>query len=123
MIEKISFTSDEFWEDSIAKVVTQYRPKDLELLQLYKELAAQVLGATINTDEEKWQLSEVNSREKIHELEFYFPLANLDTTSITELFAAHGITTYLKSVHAASGMMQGFVDLLFLHNGKYYILD
>lgn len=123
LFEKISFTSDEFWEDSIAKVVMQYRPKDIEWLQQFKELATQVLGAAISTGGEKWSLSEINGREKIHELEFYFPLTNLDTTTITDLFATHGITTYLKSVYAASGMMQGFVDLLFFHKDKYYILD
>lgn len=123
LFENISFSNDEYWTDAVTKIVLANRAKDEELLPQYVAMVSNVLNAHIPAGEETFKLSAINYQNKIHELEFYFPLANFDTVEITNLFAANGIVTYIKSMQAARGMMQGFVDLLFFHNGKYYILD
>ena len=123
LFEKISFSNREYWNDSVAKIILANRAKDEELIPNYLLLLSNVLDATIIAGDSSFQLSQINSQQKIHELEFYFPLANLNMDEITGFFTDNGVTIFLRNMSAIRGMMQGFVDLLFYHDDKYYILD
>ena len=68
-------------------------------------------------------LEAIGSRDRINEVEFHFPIDNPAFT-IDGLRAAG----YLQGLAPGSdlhvkGMMTGFIDLAFRHDGRYYVLD
>ncbi len=55
------------------------------------------------------------------EMEFHFPVHNVDGKRIKEII--RGNSTLAKQASTISGYMKGYIDLLFNHDDKYYILD
>jgi exodeoxyribonuclease V beta subunit len=80
------------------------------------------------------RLAEVSRNRCVTELEFYFPL-NLVTPAVLEaVFARHGtpaagegaaLPETVERLHFAptQGFMKGFIDLVFEHRGRYYLVD
>ncbi|MCG8570521.1 MAG: UvrD-helicase domain-containing protein, partial [Spirochaetes bacterium] len=66
---------------------------------------AEIIYKTLNTPiiDENFSLSQLDDSEKLHELEFYYPVAS--SLEQTEVF------------------INGFIDLVFSHQGRYYLLD
>lgn len=76
--------------------------------------------------------ADVLQKDSLHELEFLFPVKPSDTNPTG--FTANVFNRYLQqyrhadalpelSFYTLNGMMKGFIDLIFMHNGKYYIVD
>ncbi|HOJ42520.1 MAG TPA: 3'-5' exonuclease, partial [Syntrophorhabdaceae bacterium] len=77
-------------------------------------------------------LSEIHSKKRLNELEFYLPLNMIDSDGLGDIFnnrRAFSEGTNLKALikelgfTPVSGMMRGFIDMVFEHNGRYYIVD
>lgn len=132
MFEFSDFTSDDSWSENIEKALGRYYPSCLQaeeiktryirnLLQLMKltvETTFEINGQTI-------RLNEVDNQHRVNELEFNFPIPELfQPTDIEKLVSdendPRSVATSDSKVY---GMMNGFVDLFFEYNGKYYILD
>lgn len=75
----------------------------------WKEAISQVIFHTLTKNifpfDKNFRLSQLNEKNKIHELEFYYP------------------TTEKKLIFGEASYMKGFIDLIFNWQGKYYILD
>lgn len=71
------------------------------------------------TDEIK--LSEIEPVDVLKELEFHFPVREINTNKIVG--AIHGDSAEDVSELSITGFMKGFIDLIFRHRGKYFILD
>lgn len=65
-------------------------------------------------------------------MEFYFPLKLITSRKLSQVFAAHGgglgeagSNTSLESLGftPVRGMLKGYMDLVFIHGGRYYIID
>jgi exodeoxyribonuclease V beta subunit len=71
------------------------------------------------------------SRERcLHELSFYFPLKALTPKKLRALFSpAGGVTDDIPErigslrFQPVEGFMRGFIDLVFEHGGRYYLID
>jgi len=84
-------------------------------------------------------LASLSQAQTLREAEFYFPLNKASTKQLALLLTEHRntITTNngqngstvnnsrveLPSLSKLNGMMHGFIDLIFEHQGKYYICD
>lgn len=81
-------------------------------------------------------LSAINDSCCLKEVEFYFPLEKVSTKALTSFLLEHrkqqcqihqvqGIQRqlYLPAFKSLKGMMHGFIDLVFEHQGKYYLCD
>ena len=77
-------------------------------------------------------LSAVPPARRINEMGFYFPLKSMSSRRLETVFAEHGIIgpsgdfperIGRLEVSRARGMMKGFIDLVFAHGGRYYIVD
>ncbi|WP_286232495.1 exodeoxyribonuclease V subunit beta [Thalassotalea sediminis] len=90
----------------------------------------------INEHEKPFKLANIKDTCCLKEVEFYFPLKNASTKALTNCLLAHrkqqcqayGIATtsrhfYLPGYQALKGMMHGFIDLVFEHQGKFYVCD
>jgi exodeoxyribonuclease V beta subunit len=81
---------------------------------------------------EPFTLSCLSPSERLHEMEFYYPLKLITSKKLARILAAHtgtrdtamGEIAYERLGFApVRGMLKGYVDLVFLHQGRYYILD
>ncbi len=78
-------------------------------------LVRSTLTTPVRVGEEQFVLGQIRRSDRIHEVEFYFPYT-----------AAGGGGLTIPDVEVVVGsrwFIRGFVDLIFRHNGKYFIAD
>jgi exodeoxyribonuclease V beta subunit len=76
------------------------------------------------------RLADLSHNQRLDELEFYFPVAELSVKHIQKtllpLLAKDSVlSTVIKRLnfYDFAGFMKGFIDLVFEHQGKYYVVD
>ncbi|MDA3853899.1 MAG: UvrD-helicase domain-containing protein, partial [Bacteroidales bacterium] len=121
LFENIDFGSQDF-SAGMNKALNRYQsvfPAGDELLeQQLSTMLKHVLEATIPTDD-SFTLSQIQADLKLPEVAFDFQMKSFATQQL------HGLIPHLDLTREGDiqGMMSGFVDLLFEHKGKFYILD
>ncbi|MFM7533636.1 MAG: 3'-5' exonuclease [Rubrivivax sp.] len=70
------------------------------------------------------RLADVPARQRLPELAFHFPTAGIALSALTARLAAHGYTE-LASLSAGTlgRYLTGAIDLVFAHEGRYFIAD
>jgi len=117
LFEHSSFSEDNFM-DLVKDISQKYSTIfDENLIDKYQELILNVLNSKYT--DSGFKLSEINNSKKLPELEFYFNLTNFSPDKILKISQLIDI----ESSRITQGMMYGFIDLFFEHQGKYYILD
>ncbi|MGC7589860.1 exodeoxyribonuclease V subunit beta [Bisgaard Taxon 46] len=87
----------------------------------------QVLHTPLFTSNE-FCLSDLASKDCLKELEFYLKLENtFDVARFNHLLKKYHLLSQPLQLDVVregiKGMLRGFIDLVFRHNGKYYLLD
>ena len=75
---------------------------------------------------EQIRLCDIDMEHILPEMEFMFPIEDLNAISLSKLIAKHdSLSENLPDLEFSdiSGMIKGFIDLTFKANGKYYVLD
>ncbi len=112
---------------------------------LHRQLAAQAVSAPQLAHEEALErvgrmidrarhaelgdglrLIDLTPERRIAEFEFQFPVRQASLATLRRLCAAHGHADAIPaSLDAATlnGMLTGFADLIFAHDGRYHVLD
>tara|TARA_R110002124_G_scaffold286453_1_gene467393 strand:- start:5917 stop:9438 length:3522 start_codon:yes stop_codon:yes gene_type:complete len=67
------------------------------------------------------QLSKLSSSNVLKEMEFHFPVKDINIEQILKII--RNSSSKVADRASISGFMKGFIDLIFQHEGKYYILD
>ncbi len=62
-------------------------------------------------------LAQISKRQRLNELEFYFSVDTLDLSHKTPW------AEYMARQQTSTGFVKGFIDLLFEHQGHYYLID
>lgn len=130
MFEFSDFTTNENWSFSIEKALRKFYPSALQeernkekYLNQLQHLMQLVVETPFTINGEEIKLATIPNEKRINELEFNFPITKaFQPTELGKVIddEQREINT---SKSAVKGMMNGFVDLFFEHNGKYYILD
>jgi exodeoxyribonuclease V beta subunit len=97
------------------------------------------ISPEINLDEKGTEklasLSDLPLGKTLRESEFYFPMEGEGTDALAKLLTDHRngaersdnnssrFSVMLPNYKKLSGMMHGFIDLIFEHQGKYYLCD
>jgi len=78
-------------------------------------------------------LKNIPFSDALHEMEFYFPTHNISLYDLASVFTLHSedseierkITESLKpdKYIKSTGFMKGYIDFIFRHKNKYYIID
>ena len=127
IFEFIDFTDATTWEQQIERSVQQFAPGLLSkpnFLESLKMLVEQTLTANIEVGGERIPLNSISRAKRVNELEFNFPVKNeIDFSALAHFFGDYSVRDLHVTGGNVMGMMTGFIDLLFEHNGKYYILD
>ncbi len=72
------------------------------------------------------RLSALPPEARVSEFEFQFPAQQVSIAHLRALCAAHGCATVVPASLQATmlnGMLTGFADLIFVHAGRYHVLD
>ena len=69
------------------------------------------------------RLCDLGPRHRISELAFFFPLEHLDLHAFNGLLASFGHAPLPAGTTGLQGLMKGFIDLVFRHQGRYYLAD
>ena len=105
---------------------------DRQWLPAVHAMVKEVISAPLLPASQDFSLSRLKQGSWLTEMEFFLPLARLNGSRLNELFsgmldpARHGgFGDLLASLQLQEtrGMLQGFVDMIFEHNGRYYIID
>jgi exodeoxyribonuclease V beta subunit len=68
-------------------------------------------------------LKDIPASRRLNELEFHFPVSMTNDFLNTLQEAGYLETNATLSVKPLNGMMTGFIDLVVLHDEKYYLID
>ena len=127
IFEFIDFTDATNWEQQIERSVQQFAPgllSEPNIIQSLKMLVVQTLNAKIEVGGEHIPLTSIIRGKRVNELEFNFPVKNeINFSALAHFFGDNAARDIHVSGGNVMGMMTGFIDLLFEHEGKYYILD
>ncbi len=72
------------------------------------------------------RLIELRDGASISEFEFQFPVDAVSIDDLRDICARHGVSGAISpvlSLRVLSGMLTGFADLIFTHDGHYHVLD
>lgn len=115
MLEDLDFTSTE-QHNAICSRTIRRLGLEPEWLPVLEDWLVDILATPLGDI----ALNQVSTRDRLDEMEFHFPLSG---ANLIPFLNKKG---YLSSGPAhvrLEGMMTGLIDLLFRHNGKFYIVD
>jgi len=126
ILERIDFTDNRKWEEIIDRILTRYYPRKradanwkTQLLALLQHLVQVKLPGG-----NEFSLSDISIQDRVNELDFHFALPDfLNVAEIEQILPQEDARTLQVQPHRVKGLMTGFMDMVFRHKGKYYILD
>jgi exodeoxyribonuclease V beta subunit len=68
-------------------------------------------------------LGRLDRQDRINELNFLFPLERMDLQRFAGLLESAGFRAPALFGPSLQGLMKGFIDLVFRHQGRYFIVD
>lgn len=89
----------------------------------------ELLNSNIKFDGNIMKLSDIDIGKRISELQFYYPVEQISIDSLKKIFSGYQripkIENSLSKLEFSDfcGYMNGFIDLVFEYEGKYYLLD
>jgi exodeoxyribonuclease V beta subunit len=128
IFEFVNFTEnvDAKWENVIDISLQQFLPKyrgefNNELLEMINN----VVKANIIFEDLSFFLSQVDYEHRKSEIEFDINVKRFKVDQLMELqsLMPEGFEINAKTNEDIEGVLNGFVDLFFEYNGKYYVLD
>ncbi len=83
-----------------------------------------VLTTPLSMDIDAPVLQDITLERRLNELEFYFPLSAVKAGTVKAALAKWGLE-YGADVDfsVGKGFLKGFIDLVFEHKGRFYVLD
>ena len=123
IFENLDFSDNHKWEFVVQKAIKRYAISDPEYFERrILEMLHQIFQAQIPNEKGNFQLSSVNSKLCLHELEFDFPISTFKPASLAQIMPSEIIIT--DTIWSqVEGMMNGKIDLFFQHNEQYFVLD
>jgi exodeoxyribonuclease V beta subunit len=121
IFELLDFNDPGKWNQTLQDA-SKYYPNIIkeDSLHLFNQLVSHIMNTELICGEEKFSLHKVKNGQKLPELEFYFSMDNVNKARLNKIL---GDEADLEGDFDIEGLMHGFIDLFFEHNGKYYILD
>ncbi|MCU0843806.1 MAG: exodeoxyribonuclease V subunit beta [Spirochaetes bacterium] len=95
-------------------------------------MASSVLRAPLGANGGVCLLESLGRADRLHELEFTLPLASVTPAGIGRVFEGAGgsglVGDFAASIarlgfRPVKGFLRGFIDMVFAHGGRYYLLD
>ncbi|MDM8564678.1 exodeoxyribonuclease V subunit beta [Candidatus Halobeggiatoa sp. HSG11] len=88
-------------------------------LEKWFPVVEQLVTDVINTSLGSFNLSQITCDKRMNELEFHYPLSHITDAGLQAIFANHSIS----HINSVRGFMKGYIDMIFEHEGRYYLVD
>ncbi len=122
-----SCNDDHVLTQLVEKQLKQFNSQWLKQADLIVNMVKNVLHTPLFGDvEHGFTLSQVSRHQRIDELEFTYPVSEINAATLNQLLVHHGLFSHNRpdlNFKTLKGYLKGFVDLLFEHNSKFYIID
>jgi exodeoxyribonuclease V beta subunit len=86
-----------------------------------------LLNAPLLAEDPGFKLRDLTAERRNHEMEFYYPVEKLTPKILQEVFPNKdswpGFHPEDLRFAPVDGFMRGFIDMVFFHHGRYYIVD
>ncbi len=127
ILETIDFTAPELISNRVAEVLERYG--SLGATEDWQPVVESLVANTLETTlqgEVDLRLCELEQKDRVNELEFFFSINKLDSNRLADILG--GEDQYLASTKGLkfstiTGLMRGFIDLVARKDGKYFIVD
>ena len=109
----------------LAATQSSHEIKVQELSDWLTEVLQTQLPA-INAKQDACCLGDLAWSQTLRETEFYFPMQTLSLNKLTQCLAQHrggAGNMYLPGEQTLFGMMHGYIDLIFEHDGRFFVVD
>ncbi len=121
IFEQVDFTDFSEIEPVAQQVLERYSLtadiEDRTAVSVISEMVRNTLSASLS---DRLSLSMIPREKTIREMEFFFPFNRISSTQLRDVLQEN-IGAF--SFGDVKGFMHGFIDLVFEHEGKYYIVD
>ncbi len=126
IFEYIDYSDTSKWIHIIQNVIIRYLPTQKDnpaFSESLLKLIDHTLQAKIQFEDKSFQLATLIREKRKNEFEFNFAIPNKFDVSELETILNDEVRTIKTNYNEVQGMMTGFIDLFFEHDGKFYILD
>ena len=122
-LEKYDF-SQPLNEEKVQKLCQWLQLEETWLPSLQQWMTA-ILDTPLSVDDPTLKLNNLSRQQCVKEMQFYLKLNRaFDVTVFNRaLQKHHHLPSETLQFDAIKGMLRGFMDLVFCHNGKYYLVD
>jgi exodeoxyribonuclease V beta subunit len=95
-------------------------------------IISNVLSTALRPDAPPMKLCSVRMKDRINEMEFYFPLNSVSSRNLAAVFRRYGRreirTNFPEQIEKldfspSRGFMKGYIDLIFQHQQRFYLVD
>jgi exodeoxyribonuclease V beta subunit len=96
------------------------------------EMIQHLRGVSLTLGTDDFALASIPMQKRLNELAFFFPLARIDSGRIKQVFMENanqelhrGFPEQLERLifSPTRGFMRGYIDMVFEHAGKYFVVD
>ena len=129
LLEHLDF-QDPFAEQLTSTIATALEKYDFN--PAFGPAIRQMLQNVVNQPLAGFSLSAVKRAERLNEMEFYFPLKKIspaDLEALADIISSDNISAMFRQQNKRltfsplHGYMHGFIDLVFAHRNRYYLID
>ncbi|WP_350432983.1 UvrD-helicase domain-containing protein [Shewanella sp. H8] len=111
---------------ALAKAMKQYGFDETlwqqPLMDWYQQILLTPLFIEPASEDTSLTFSQLGMQQKMVEMEFYLPISTLQASQLNHILQQHGYVAGLD-FDTLKGMLKGFIDLTFEHQGQFFIAD
>ena len=91
-----------------------------------------VLSVALASEPPGLTLGSIGLQKRLNELAFYFPIKSVTPRRLRDIFAAHPAASIPAAFPSdleklgfapSRGFLKGYIDMVFVHEGRYYLID
>lgn len=130
VFERIDFTDPAGWDAAIAAALADHPQRGSDpvrdgpkLKAMLRNMLADVLATPLTAGAAPVVLGEMPLARRLTELGFHLPAPQLGADQLNAWLAAHGYHVPRLAFAELGGYLKGYVDLVFEHDGRYWVLD
>lgn len=122
IFEQIDFTDLENLTEVIAENLDRHNI-DQKWIPIVSKMVTTALSKTLRAEDTQLKMAAVGREHLIAELEFYFTSGEAQLRDLLEIIRPGKAAPPSAAGYSEKGFMKGFIDLIFEHDERYYILD
>ncbi|HEX8313165.1 MAG TPA: PD-(D/E)XK nuclease family protein, partial [Chthoniobacteraceae bacterium] len=120
IFEELDFQSDAAIDELVARKLTAFNFDAPEHRTSISTMVRRTLAAPLAPG---LSFDQVGRQTRLDELEFYFPFSPLKAEALAKLLGSAPTAAGRLQFEPQRGFIKGFIDLLFEHDGRFYIVD